>query len=676
MTLLAPWALWFSIIGGAVIALYLLKIKRRQQRVPALEFWRELAGKTKVHSLFERLKRLLSMLLWLLIAACLVLALGNPLLSLGKIKPKSIAVIIDNSASMQTLEPSDSNENSSDQPSNSATRLKLAIEALAEITSRRPVNDQWLLIEAARQPRVLQSWTYDQKAVRKTADAMQPFGGSGDLKSAIELAHELLTGKPEPLIVVISDGSGEENHLAISRSGDFAIERESPSTTTQPQTSPDRQIAKSPNPPHALWPIGSTRDNLGITALRVRLHRQQSTHHVLVSVVNSSDHKIDSQLTFEIDGVTHSVELLSIESNSAWDKTIVIETPGGAGGVLRASIDRVDALALDNEAYAVLEPIRPAVVWLVTPPDESFFFEQALSAMDPLVWPDESITLAIDQFEGALAAAEKSDSLRSPDLVIFNNAAPKKLPPRGDFVFINAWPDDLSAKVEGDLEAPQLFIAPKAHPLTQYLNLQGVRLAKAKRVNLQDRATVLAHSADGDPLVFLHEQPDRRSLCMAFDVLESDLPFRNAFPLLLRNAVAHLHSEKESWIKPEYRIGETVEPLRAIPTSAKPIELATARQGKIEPLQIELNDGRFRWDGTISSMPLRCTIGEEVAFAAVNLADANESRIAPAERSADVAEQLVLSGRLFGAMPWIGFAAIALGLIALEWLTYHFRWTE
>src|SRR5688500_216386 len=104
MTLLAPWALWFAAVGAAIVALYILKIKRQRQTVPALDFWRQLAGRTKVHSLFDRLKRLLSMLLWLAIAACLVLALGNPILSLGSVTPRSIAVIIDNSASMQSVE--------------------------------------------------------------------------------------------------------------------------------------------------------------------------------------------------------------------------------------------------------------------------------------------------------------------------------------------------------------------------------------------------------------------------------------------------------------------------------------------------------------------------------------------------------------------------------------------
>ena len=44
---------------------------------------------------------LLSMLLWLVIVTCVVLALGNPVITAGRVQPQSIAVILDNSASMQ-----------------------------------------------------------------------------------------------------------------------------------------------------------------------------------------------------------------------------------------------------------------------------------------------------------------------------------------------------------------------------------------------------------------------------------------------------------------------------------------------------------------------------------------------------------------------------------------------
>jgi hypothetical protein len=647
--------LWLSVVGAGVIALYVLKIKRHQQVVPALDFWRQLAGRTKVHSLFQRLKRLLSMLLWLLIAACLVLALGNPILSLGRIKPRAIAVVIDNSASMQTVEVD----------SEGRTRLQLAIAALNDITSRRPVNDEWLLIEAARDPRVAAPWTYDHKAVHQAAEGLEPFNGSGDLPAAVDLAGQLLAGKVDPCIVLISDGAAGKVRELTQR---------------------DSRIID--------WPVGQATDNLGITRLAVRLHRQQVNHHVLVSAVNASNDKIDTQLTFEIDGVANGVELLSIEPQGTWEKTVVIDAP--TGGVLRASIDRADALMLDNEAYAILEPIRPAVVWLVSPDEEAFFFEQALAAMDPLVWPDESLTLTIDQYERVMESSlslEGGDrkahdssgmarSLRSPDLVIFNNCTPAKLPLTGRFVLVNAWPSEIPAIASGTLDAPQLFLTPRPHPITQHLSLHGVRLAQARHVTLNDAAaanTILAHSADGDPLIFLCDvaaASDHQALCLAFNVLESDLPFRNSFPLLLRNAVAFMHADAPSWLKGDYRIGETMVPSRPLPAAATSVDLVIMRGDQMQQITLPVRDGRFVMTDTGRSGAVRASFADETAYSAVNLADGEESRIEPATPQHDPAQQLVLSGRLFGAMPWIGFAVAAALLIALEWLTFNFRWTE
>src|SRR5262249_26968146 len=153
-----------------------------------------------------------------LIVACLLLAAGNPVLSLGRIKPQSIVVILDNSASMQAVELSDeATKRRSDE--GLKTRLSLARRAIEELTTRRPVNDEWMLVEAARRPRVLVSWTYDRKSLRDAADGLQPFFGSADLAAAKDLAGQLLAGKERPCIVIISDGAaGQVEKLAQSDS--------------------------------------------------------------------------------------------------------------------------------------------------------------------------------------------------------------------------------------------------------------------------------------------------------------------------------------------------------------------------------------------------------------------------------------------------------------------------
>lgn len=658
MMFLAPWALWFLLLGGAVVALYLLKIKRRQATVPALDFWLALAGRTRVHSLWERLKRLLSMLLWLIVVACLVFAIGNPILSLGRIKPRAIAVVFDNSASMQTLETAGDGK----------TRFELARAAVADLVSRRPVSDEWLLIEAADTPRVLQPWTFEPAQLRQAAEGLKPFGGSGDLKSAVELAGQLLAGKPEPCIVVVSDGAaGALTDIAAS----------------DPRVIP--------------WPIGTTRDNLGLARLSVRTDRLRANYQALISVVNASDEKIDTQIVLEIDGSPFGVELVSVEPHSAWEKTVIIDPParaesadsvgglggggGGGGWVLRATIERPDALMLDNQALAVLEPIRPAIVWLVTPPDSAFFFEQALAAMDPLIWAEESLTMTPERYEQAAAAVRSATPdqpapIKAPDLIVFNACTPKALPPSGRFVFVGSMPSELPAASVGTLDTPQIFLAPRPHPLTQHITLQGARLAKAQKLTLREPARVLAHSADGDPLVILFEQPDRQSLVFAFDVLESDLPFRNAFPLLLRNAVAFMHEDAPSWLQPRYPIGGRVEPLRPLPPDLKSVTLNVQRDAKPDTVELPITDARFAFTDTGRAAALRLMIAGEPVSSAITLTDPRESRIDPAPAADDPAAKLMLSRKLLGTMPWVMLAALAAAIIALEWMTYHFRWTE
>ncbi|HZW06901.1 MAG TPA: hypothetical protein VFF65_07230, partial [Phycisphaerales bacterium] len=340
---------------------------------------------------------------------------------------------------------------------------------------------------------------------------------------------------------------------------------------------------------------------------------------------------------------------------------------------------------IDNEALAVLEPTRPAVVWLVTPADNAYFFEQALATMDPLVWAEQSLTMTPERYEQVAAGiaastastpAAEASSPRAPDLVVFNGYTPRLLPAHGRFVCIGQLPREVGATIAGRLESPQLFLDPRPHPLTEHISLQGARLAQAPHVSLTQPARVLASTADGHPLIFLSEQGDRQALCIAFNVLESDLPFRNAFPLLLRNAVAYMHSETAPWLRPSYRIGQTVTPTRPIPASISSLTLDVLREPKSEQVPLEVRDGRFAFSDTQRPAALRLTIGDDSALATVSLLDAAESRTTPVPTPADPSQTLGLSRRLFSTVPWVALAGLAMLLISLEWLTYHLRWTE
>jgi hypothetical protein len=159
--------------------------------------------------------------------------------------------------------------------------------------------------------------------------------------------------------------------------------------------------------------------------------------------------------------------------------------------------------------------------------------------------------------------------------------------------------------------------------------------------------------------------------------METDLPFRNAFPIFLRNVVTFLMTERSAWIHDQYHIGDVIEPLRSLPADVREVGMANPREGDVSRVTtVPVQDGRFLFDQTLQPGPWRFTFGDQTAYTAVNLTDARESRITPLSAARPVDQRLVLTGRLFGTVPWRALAVLAASLIGLEWLTYHFRWTE
>jgi hypothetical protein len=130
------------------------------------------------------------------------------------------------------------------------------------------------------------------------------------------------------------------------------------------------------------------------------------------------------------------------------------------------------------------------------------------------------------------------------------------------------------------------------------------------------------------------------------------------------------------WLKPGYRIGEVARPLKPLPETLTTATVGVLRVGEIDERSLPVSDGSFAFVDTGEAGAIRFGIGEDWSYAAINLADSAESRIAPVTAAADAAATLHLSRRFLGSMPWIGLTVLALLVVSLEWLTYHFRWTE
>src|SRR5580692_1108458 len=94
----------FGAAGFGVLVLYILKLRRRVVAVPFSPLWERILRDKDATSLFSKLKRLLSLLLQLALLALLVLALGDPRAAESLLKGRTIVVLVDASASMQSTD--------------------------------------------------------------------------------------------------------------------------------------------------------------------------------------------------------------------------------------------------------------------------------------------------------------------------------------------------------------------------------------------------------------------------------------------------------------------------------------------------------------------------------------------------------------------------------------------
>lgn len=209
MSFLRPDFLWFSLLAVPVVALFILKFRRKDQVVPSVLIWERVFKRKAITSLWRRLRKFLSLLLHLLILGFLTFALSRPLFSTQKIVPRYIVLVVDNSASMQTQAP------------DGETFFKKSKKEILSLLPKLGSDDRVLVIEAKAQPRVIFSLERGLKDLPEIIEKLPPSHSIGNLPQALYFAISLLKphlkGEREPLLYLFSDGGGMKDLPASER---------------------------------------------------------------------------------------------------------------------------------------------------------------------------------------------------------------------------------------------------------------------------------------------------------------------------------------------------------------------------------------------------------------------------------------------------------------------------
>lgn len=635
MNLTSPISLWWLALAVPVVVFYILKIRLKRVPVSTVIFWQQIFDEKKPRSLWQKLRHLLSLLVQLALLALLAFALAEPYLNGEATNARRVVLIIDNSASMNAVEGSD-------------TRLSLAKrEALAVVRGLGP-RDEMAVVAAGTQPRVASGLTGHKRSLRDAVEAIVPTDGPTALAEAVALANRLGTDTSEGKdvrVVVVTDACGDAAK-ALAAAADVKVVL-----------------------------VGSKQPNLAITRFQARRSAVDPIgYEILAEVRNLSDEpapecRLDVALGEGPDAGTLEIVPLKLGPNEVWSKVLSSRT--AAGGRLTAKlttkpaadaaanalpVDLVDALAADNSAFAFLPKRDPQPVALASP-DRNLFLRMVLEA-NPLV----NLTVAKEVPAVVPAATVK----------IFHRVTPAVLPP-GPVIVIDPANDTDLWKVGDKLANPIITKQDKDAPEMANVRLDNVLMPEAKKLTFLPAAgkpIELAAAISGDAVFAKLDRPGGPVVVLTVNLDQGDLPLRTVFPILMTNVLGQFAGGQ----------GELREsqPTGGVSTVSLPAGSFEVRgpDGAAKPLPGggPASVGPFDRAGVWTVAPAGG--GAAVQEIAVNLMNSAESDLRPAEvaNAAPDAASAGLVGGLFGRPVWWYLTAAAAAAFVLEWFLYQRRY--
>lgn len=492
----SPLALLGLLFLPAVVAMYLLKLRRTETVVPSTLLWQRLAADVEANAPWQRLRRSLLFLLQLLLVVVLALLAARPFVERPAGLARDLVVIIDTSASMSATDIL-------------PDRLSAAREATKDALKDLPAGGKVSVIEAGRTARIVATGTSDLGRVRQAIDSIRPTATRGDLGDALALAQQLAVQSGDAEILVATDAA-----LAV------------PPTTRV--DAPIRVLRVGD-------PKGSR--NQAIVALAVRTAPSAVTRSVFISVANLDLERATRRI--EVWGDDRLLESRTIAIDAQQKADVIVDDVPTTVSTIEVRLvaatdnagpnDRPDLLASDDRAWAVVPPERERNILLVGDGDP--YLETALSYLP------NSHLFGLTPAEYPAGAVRHDGT--AWDLIIFEGNLPMRLPATPVLAIAPPKTSDLGV-VDGILKNPGIGTLGTDEPVLRYVDLSTAHIAEAVELTLPAWARTVIPGPKGAPLLYSGVRAGLPTAVLAFEPRRSDLPLEVAFPILLANLTGEL----------------------------------------------------------------------------------------------------------------------------------------
>ena len=312
---------YLSLIG-LVVYLYIFNKKKNIVHVSSLIPWGILKEDTVRSKVF---KIDLLFLLQILLILLLVFFLAKPYLksSIINISGKNIVLVVDSSASMQTVEGDE-------------TRFDMARSQALKMIGKLGQSDKMMVISSNYSSRVVSDFTDDKTRLNKTINDLMPMDTGTNLDEGVSLGVSFLKNTERGEMYVLTDRSASSINFTNLKSGNIKF-----------------------------ITFGEESANVAITSLDVYqdMFKDYTEREAYATIENySNDIKTVRLNVFLNDEIIMDKEF-ELAGNE--QKTLSVMNLN-APGILKASIQTDDFLLVDNTAYAIINEIKPINILLVS----------------------------------------------------------------------------------------------------------------------------------------------------------------------------------------------------------------------------------------------------------------------------------------------------------------------
>ena len=324
------WPLFLLLTIPPVIMLYILKRKYKEEVISSSLLWKEVYKNTRANTPWEKFKKNIMLLLQIIIILSVILALMSPFISIGGKSYKNVIMVIDNTASMNTIYD-DSN-----------SRLEQGKALAKEYLNSTKEGTNTYIISYDGNSNLLLNGEFNKSNTASIIDKINASYSSGDISDVVSF------------VKAIGDGIGEEYEALIFT---------------------DKQVAISDINGRIVY-LGNSGLNASVDNVSHKFVDDKVK--VIANVTNNGDSLYEGDFSLYNGEELVAVEGVTLQVGES--KTLSFQLDSLNSDYLKGELSRKDILMEDNTYYHVVNENKVKKILLVT--DENVFLEKAFGIIE------------------------------------------------------------------------------------------------------------------------------------------------------------------------------------------------------------------------------------------------------------------------------------------------------